>query len=247
MPYNGRINRANLPSGATLRIRIRTMLLEIQRRIEDGGMDSSRDTSDIHRRLQTIHTQVMHVESIPNLDIGLLQDALGHLVAGSSTLHLFNPQSEVNAFIVNRIQSSHPGVCPYDVSENHVRFLYSHGFSSSQMLRVLQPISRATLYRRLTTFGIRLNDRYTTISDEDLHTHVETLHQRYPRVGQRMMLSLLRAQGVYVQRNRVRTLLRAIDPMGTVVRWSNVIQRRRYHVPHPNYLWHLDSNHALIM
>ena len=36
------------------------------------------------------------------------------------------------------------------------------------------------------------------------------------------------------------------DPKGTVVHFADCIQRRRYHVPGPQSLWHIDGNHKLI-
>ena len=41
--------------------------------------------------------------------------------------------------------------------------------------------------------------------------------------------------------------MREIDPVVTVLRWRQVIQRRSYHVRSPNSLWHLDGNHTLLL
>ena len=41
-------------------------------------------------------------------------------------------------------------------------------------------------------------------------------------------------------------MMRMMDPEGTSLRWYGVIYRRRYRVPCPNALWHIDGNHKLI-
>ena len=42
--------------------------------------------------------------------------------------------------------------------------------------------------------------------------------------------------------------MRRIDPEGVVVRtlMLQTVRRRRYSVPAPNSLWHIDGNHKLI-
>lgn len=37
-----------------------------------------------------------------------------------------------------------------------------------------------------------------------------------------------------------------MDPLGTALQWSAPIYRRKYLVPCPNALWHLNGNHKLI-
>ena len=40
--------------------------------------------------------------------------------------------------------------------------------------------------------------------------------------------------------------LRRMDGLRYVLRWRDVIRRRKYDVPRPNYLWHIDGHHKLI-
>ncbi len=40
--------------------------------------------------------------------------------------------------------------------------------------------------------------------------------------------------------------MRRVDPLGVAYRWARSIHRRRYQVPCPNSLWHIDSYHGLI-
>jgi hypothetical protein len=50
-----------------------------------------------------------------------------------------------------------------------------------------------------------------------------------------------------VSRDRVRQVLRSIDPLAAATRWPpSIIRRKPYSVPGPNSLWHIDSHHKLI-
>lgn len=68
----------------------------------------------------------------------------------------------------------------------------------------------------------------------------------FPRCGEKLIHGRLRAQGVHVQRQRVRESLRRVDPSGIQARIRRVLHRRAYEVDSPNALWHLDGHHKLI-
>ena len=51
---------------------------------------------------------------------------------------------------------------------------------------------------------------------------------------------------VHVQRYRIRSALHRVDPLGAMLRRNEPIVRRRYAVPGPNSLWHVDGHHSLI-
>ncbi|XP_078495306.1 uncharacterized protein LOC144750119 [Ciona intestinalis] len=65
-------------------------------------------------------------------------------------------------------------------------------------------------------------------------------------MGRRRFIGALRSRGLNVQRARVTACIRSVDPVGTALRWRLVINRRKYFVPTPNSLWHIDSAHKLI-
>lgn len=62
------------------------------------------------------------------------------------------------------------------------------------------------------------------------------------------MAGYLAARGVRIQQRRVGESMRRVDPEGTLLRALelNVVNRRRYSVPSPLGLWHIDGNHKLI-
>lgn len=61
-----------------------------------------------------------------------------------------------------------------------------------------------------------------------------------------MMDSYLKARGIRVQRDRVRTTLSEVDPVGTALRWGKTVRRRTYKVPCSNSLWHMDAHMKLV-
>ena len=74
---------------------------------------------------------------------------------------------------------------------------------------------------------------------------MEDVRKATPSIDQSRMIGALRSRGLRIQRRRVRACLRRIYPIGTALRWNPTIYRR-YHVRHPNALWHIDGNHKLI-
>ncbi|PIK57401.1 hypothetical protein BSL78_05667 [Apostichopus japonicus] len=82
--------------------------------------------------------------------------------------------------------------------------------------------------------------------DISLREHVANLHREFPNSGEKMMRSYLRADGIRVQRRRVRSALELADPVGTAGRWGSSVSRRSYSVPGPNSLWHIDGHMKLI-
>ena len=61
-----------------------------------------------------------------------------------------------------------------------------------------------------------------------------------------MIDGYLEADGINVQRRRVRAALEAVDQPSAATRWSTAISRRVYSVAGPNSLWHIDGHMKLI-
>ncbi|XP_057301646.1 uncharacterized protein LOC130636069 [Hydractinia symbiolongicarpus] len=88
--------------------------------------------------------------------------------------------------------------------------------------------------------------RFANLNDRELTEKIQSIHKDFPNSGALEIQAHLRNQNIIVQRDRVRTTLSAVDPIGTATRWSQTIERRSYYVPTPNFLWHTDSHHKLI-
>ena len=91
-----------------------------------------------------------------------------------------------------------------------------------------------------------LNQQWTHLSDQELDDRVTHIKVTFPNVGETMLGGILRSQGIFIQRERVRCSLHRTDPINTALRWGNLLRRQPYSVPGPNALWHIDGNHKLI-
>ena len=107
-------------------------------------------------------------------------------------------------------------------------------------------MSRPTVYAAIEEYNIPYEGRFSNHSNEDLDNAVRSIKANHPNSGEVMLQGHLRAQGINVQRDRIRSTIRDVDPEGIEARRRFRIHRRVYSVPCPNYLWHIDGNHKLI-
>ena len=79
------------------------------------------------------------------------------------------------------------------------------------------------------------------LNDEQLKDLLQEIRREHPNWGQTMMLGLVREQGYYVSRTRLRNAVQQTDPLSTALQWHAITHRRQYRVPSPNLLWHIGS------
>ena len=104
-------------------------------------------------------------------------------------------------------------------------------------------VSRSTLYRKLENKDLI---GFTDLSDQEIDQVIANYKETHPHDGERMIIGFLRSQNIHVPRTQVRESIHRVDPQGVAARSVKLIQRRRYHVKGPNYVWHMDGNHKLI-
>ncbi len=107
-------------------------------------------------------------------------------------------------------------------------------------------VSRHTLYGCLKREGIYEEMQYSLITDAYLDNVIKHLKIDHPNAGEVLVDGHLRAKGFRIQRYRLRAALHRVDPEGIARRRLFVVARRRYHVEHPNAVWHIDGHHKLI-
>lgn len=132
----------------------------------------------------------------------------------------------------------------YEIDEEQVMFLRSKHFTWKKIAQIFGICDR-TLRRKRQEFTAR-TENFSDISEADLCEVIESIRFLTPNIGQSRLLGALRCRGFTIQRWRVRHCLRKLDPVGTALRGHVAIYRRKYNVPYPNFLWHLDGNHKLI-
>ena len=73
-----------------------------------------------------------------------------------------------------------------------------------------------------------------------------SLRCRHPHSGQNLIQGMLTGMSHFLQRYRVRESLQRVDLLSCLLRCHQPISCRRYSVPGPNSLWHIDGHHSLI-
>lgn len=135
-----------------------------------------------------------------------------------------------------------PSIC---IPEEQLAMLLGFHFKVTDIARVLM-VSPRTIRRRIIQYGLEETASYSDMSDGDLDSLVSDFVHHNPNSGLRSLEGLLRSQGIRIQRQRVRESLMRVDPRGMEARFGMLVQRKKYSVPLPNSLWHLDGHHKLI-
>lgn len=133
----------------------------------------------------------------------------------------------------------------YNISQQQLEHLLNLNFDCPTIASMLG-VSLRTVRRRMTEYHLSVKSHYSSMNDDELDGVVRELKVQFPNSGYRIMDGLLRQKGIRIQQSRVREAMQRTDPNGTVVRFADMVHRRRYHVPGPQSLWHIDGNHKLI-
>ncbi|CAI5655181.1 uncharacterized protein LOC109199126 isoform X1 [Oreochromis niloticus] len=135
----------------------------------------------------------------------------------------------------------------FDIERKQLQRQLSLGIPHKDISKHLG-VSLKTVQRRIACWGLRRKDLDNSVSDEDLDVIVSDIHHHHPNTGYKMILGHLRSRKILVTRRRVLASLRRVDPQGIQMRRFSLqtTRRRRYFVPAPNSMWHIDGNHKLI-
>ena len=178
-----------------------------------------------------------------------LDDSVIQLISDARDI-LFERNADaetVQTITCPQLFTGEPGRPKFEITEEILRFLFDKRFTVSETATLLG-VSKRTVERRMNEFGVRIGECYSNIADNDLESVVRDLVREFPNVGYKRMTGLLLARGLRIQQNRIRETMRRVDPHGTLFRALSLrpVRRRRYHVPSPLSLWHIDGNHKLI-
>lgn len=208
----------------------------------NGGTSISANVEDIDLPLQQLKLSLNAIIDFVFLLIEQSEDAANYT----------DPFDVAYAASANNIAQG-PGRKRLDITKAQLEYLRSFYFSWSKIANLLG-VSISTLQRRRREFGLDERfEKYSPISDNELDSiYTELTNSNSsggiitPNIGRRRFIGALRSRGLNVQRWRVNGCIRRVDPVGATLRWRLVIQRRKYFVPTPNSLWHIDSAHKLI-
>ena len=130
------------------------------------------------------------------------------------------------------------------VSQDQLTLLLEMQFSNRDIALMLN-VSPRTIRRRVIQYGLE-DDINSDMSDATLDALTQQFVHAHPNSGETSLSGYLRSLGLRIQRYRVRESLMRVDPRGVQLRFRRVLHRRRYSVPMPNSLWHIDGYHRLI-
>jgi hypothetical protein len=86
-------------------------------------------------------------------------------------------------------------------------------------------VSERTIRRRRQELGVMIGheNAYSAIPDDELDVFVRRILNLSPESGERMVIGSLRAQGMKVQRDRIRRSIGRVDPISREMRRRTVI------------------------
>ena len=142
-------------------------------------------------------------------------------------------------------RSEGPGRPRCHITEEQLANLLQLNFSCAN-IAIMFGVSLRTIRRRMSEYNLSVTACYTSIDETDLDQAVRELKEEFPNSGYRIMDGLLRQRGIRVRQFQLRESMHRINPNGITVRFTDFIPRRKYHVPGPQTLWHVDGNLKLI-
>jgi len=91
---------------------------------------------------------------------------------------------------------------------------------------------------------LQVKSSYSEITDDELDSKVSEVLLEFPNTGYKRMQGFLLSRHLKLTQNRVREVMRRVDPEGVYHRTqqNRAIVRRQYFVRFSNFLWHIDTN-----
>ena len=86
----------------------------------------------------------------------------------------------------------------------------------------------------------------TQMPDQQLDDLIRSIKIDHPNDWEVLLKGHLLRMGIRITRHALREAIHRVDHQGVLCRQRSVVRRRIYSVPHPNYIWHIDSHHKLI-
>jgi len=106
--------------------------------------------------------------------------------------------------------------------------------------------SKETIKRNLRENGIRLRDKYSDLSDEDLKKRIEDIVDPKLDIGEITVDSHLKVDGLLFQRSRIRKILKICKAKMKKNKRRPPLIRRRYRTRGPRSMLHMDGYLKLI-
>lgn len=222
---------------------IKDRLWRIIHHLEDQTYQS---VDDIKHETECLASAISHLtwtENYQSLDncLHFIRDAINRMDTIAATRGISANSCQPTT------ESGKVGRPAFIIPVEHIEFLISCGFKLQQMADLFG-VSKRTMSRRLSESGLSLANKFSTVDDNDLDKKVEEILHNFPNIGYRSIRGHLQSEGFCIQEDRVRESMRRVDLEGVIYRRMTLhpVHRRKYSVPAPNSLWHIDGYHKLI-
>ena len=215
------------------------IIRDCQSTMDENLMDSVQFRLDFLRNSLMRYEGHNHIEGISEV-LELLEEAAA--IAASAKDDQTSSRGDTP-----RIFTGSRGRPKYVVQKEQLESLLEVGFSVP-LISSLLAVSKRTIERRMAEFGLSASGQFSVLSDTDLDALIVEILNEFPNAGYSRATGHLRARGIRVQRERIRSSMRRVNPEGVLLRSLELftINRRKYNVPGPLSLWHVDGNHKLI-
>ena len=145
-----------------------------------------------------------------------------------------------------KVERKRPGRPSYNIPKDVLVELRGFNFSWCKISQMFG-VSRWTVMRRVQEYGLSDLQEFSNISDNRIDDIIRDYMSRHgSTTGEPLMSGYFHCLGLHVQRSRIRAAINRVDPRNTALRWGALVSRRKYYVPWPNSLWHIDGHHSLI-
>ena len=240
------------PSSRSIMASTRSWVLQtIQSTISDLDGMTEDSVVSIHRaealewRIELVYRDLIAKEMSGELEfaeqraLSLISEAYSRLRQFVQSIELLSPSLELQ-FLDGSV-----GRPRFHISFNQLETLISTHFTVPQIAQIIG-VSVSTIRRRMSEYNLSIRSTYSTMSDTYLDAVVSEIQTQFSGWGNRQVYGCLVSRGIRVQFQRVRESQRRVDPVGSIMRRLNRVQRRRYSVQGPRHLWNMDGNHKLI-
>ncbi|XP_035990558.1 uncharacterized protein LOC118562959 [Fundulus heteroclitus] len=131
------------------------------------------------------------------------------------------------------------------MTDDLIKLYFSIGFSNKEILMLLAQnhrivLSIRTLKRHCRELGLFRRKHHSDLNDVKAFLQQELQHDGQMQ-GYRWLHLRAVQNGLVVQQDTIRQIIKFLDPEGVELRRTRRLRRRQYNTKGPNALWHMDS------
>lgn len=140
-----------------------------------------------------------------------------------------------------RVKKRTQGRPSYELPEDKIRRMHREGKTVRYMAFVLGS-SVSTIDRWKKVLKLQTKSRKTVMVDDEVErTIIRIREQGNQSLGEKGIMTALQLEGLVLPRAQIRRALYRVDGPGRHARWQQVRKKRRYAVPFPLALIHIDG------